>query len=59
MFWMHEEQIGADHVDRDADFIEHFLPPETVKELEHLLQLHDKTLKLPPSVHPIETQGAA
>lgn len=53
MFLMHEEQLSADHVDRDADLIEHFLPKEIVLELERLLQVHDKELKLPPSVHPI------
>lgn len=55
MFLMHEEQLAADHVDRDADLIEHFLPRETVLELERLLHVHDKTLKLPPSVHPIHS----
>lgn len=53
MFLMHEEQLAADHVDRDADMIEHFLSKEIVVELERLLHVHDKELKLPPSVHPI------
>ncbi len=57
MFLMHEEQLAADHVDRDADEIEHFLPRESVKELERLLQVHDKELKLPPSVHPIPQEA--
>ncbi len=52
MFLMHEGQLGADHVDRDADFVEHHLPRELIDELERLLQLHGRTLELPPSVHP-------
>ena len=55
MFLMHEEQLKADHVDRDADLIEHFLPREIVRELEQLMRIHDRQLKLPASVHPLET----
>jgi hypothetical protein len=40
-------------VDRDADFIEHFLPREIVLQLEQLLHTHGREPKLPPSVHPI------
>jgi manganese/zinc/iron transport system permease protein len=53
MFLMHESQLAADHVDRDADFIEHFLSTEIVSELERLLHIHGIEPKLPPSVHPI------
>jgi manganese/zinc/iron transport system permease protein len=53
MFLMHESQLAADHVDRDADFVEHFLSPEIVVELERLLEVHGLQPKLPPSVHPI------
>ncbi|MFQ5511199.1 MAG: metal ABC transporter permease [Candidatus Krumholzibacteriia bacterium] len=53
MFLMHESQLAADHVDRDADFIEHFLSVEIVGELERLLEIHGREPKLPPSVHPI------
>ena len=53
MFLMHEGQLGADHVDRDADFIEHHLDRETVEELERLLRVHGRELELPPSVHPL------
>jgi manganese/zinc/iron transport system permease protein len=53
MFLMHESQLGADHVDRDADFIEHFLPHDIVMELERLLEVHDRDPKLPESVHPL------
>jgi manganese/zinc/iron transport system permease protein len=53
MFLMHESQLAADHVDRDADFIEHFLSKDVVSELERLLKIHGREPKLPPSVHPI------
>lgn len=54
MFLMHEGHLAADHVDRGADWIEHFLPPDTVGELERLLKTHGMELKLPPSVHPLD-----
>ncbi len=53
MYLMHEEQFGAERVHREADFIEHYLTRDSVEELEKLLQLHDRTPKLPPSVHPL------
>lgn len=53
MFLMHEGQLGADHVDRDADFIEHHLPRDIVAELEHLMRLHGREPELPASVHPV------
>ncbi|MFN3652905.1 MAG: metal ABC transporter permease [Armatimonadota bacterium] len=55
MFLMHEGQLGADHVDRDADLIEHLLPRDTVEELERLLRVHGRALELPPSVHPVRS----
>lgn len=55
MYLMYEEEFDADHVDRDADFIEHFLTPETVNELERLLDSHGLNLKQPPTAHPIAT----
>jgi manganese/zinc/iron transport system permease protein len=53
MFLMYESQMGADHVHRDADFVEHHLSLDTVRELERLLQVHGLEPKLPPSVHPV------
>jgi Mn-dependent DtxR family transcriptional regulator len=53
MFLMHEGQLGADHVDRDADAIEHHLTRDTVAELERLLRVHGREPELPPSVHPV------
>lgn len=54
MYLMHQSLISADHVDREADEIEHFLPADVIQRLEDLLQAHQLELKLPPSVHPIE-----
>jgi manganese/zinc/iron transport system permease protein len=53
MFLMHEGQLGADHVDRDADYIEHHLSRDIVAELERLLRVHGRAPELPPSVHPV------
>jgi manganese/zinc/iron transport system permease protein len=53
MFLMHEGQLGADHVDRDADFIEHHLSHDIVAELERLLRMHGREPQVPPSVHPV------
>ncbi|MGV3722390.1 MAG: metal ABC transporter permease [Actinomycetota bacterium] len=53
MFLMHEGLLNADHVDRDADMIEHHLPADTVAELERLLRLHGREMELSPSVHPV------
>jgi manganese/zinc/iron transport system permease protein len=48
MFLMYEGQLGVDHIDRDADAIEHWLKPEVVNELEHFLRLHGLEPKLLP-----------
>ena len=53
MFLMHEGQLGADHVDRDADFIEHHLSHDIVAELERLLRMHGLEQQVPPCVHPV------
>lgn len=53
MFLMHEANLATDHVDRDADEIEHFLDPRTIEELEKLLRLHNREPRLLPSVHPL------
>ncbi|HUX05735.1 MAG TPA: metal ABC transporter permease [Acidobacteriota bacterium] len=57
MFLMHEGQLGSDHVHRDADEVEHHMPTELEAELEKLLAFQGIEMKLPPSIHPIETQG--
>ncbi len=55
MFLMHEGQLGADHVDRDADLIEHHLSKDTVAELERLLRVHGREPEMPASIHPLHT----
>lgn len=49
MFLMYEGQLGVDHVDRDADYIEHYLPERTVDELERYLRLHGLEPRLRPA----------
>ncbi|MFB3786529.1 MAG: metal ABC transporter permease [bacterium] len=53
MYLMHEHDLRADHVDRDADVIEHVLNPDIVAELEELLRRHGMEPKRPPSAHPL------
>ena len=48
MFLMYEGQLGVDHIDRDADTIEHWLAPEVVNELERFLRMHGLEPKLLP-----------
>jgi manganese/zinc/iron transport system permease protein len=38
MFLMYETSLGAVAVDRDADTVEHFLPPEAIEQLEIMLR---------------------
>lgn len=53
MYLMHEADFAVDHVDRDADDIEHYLPPDVVEELERRLQMEGREPVVPPSVHPL------
>lgn len=53
MYLMYEADFQFDHVDRDADDIEHHLPPEVVAELERRLHTEHSESALPPSVHPL------
>ncbi len=50
---MYEADFAVDHVDRDADDIEHFLPPDVVAELERRLKDGYGRTDVPPSVHPL------
>jgi manganese/zinc/iron transport system permease protein len=50
VFLMYEGQLGVDHVDRDADTIEHYLSDATVAELERFLEIHGIVPKLDPAV---------
>lgn len=53
MFLMYEADFAVDHVDRDADDIEHFLPTDVVAELERRLKELYGPSDVPPSVHPL------
>jgi DtxR family Mn-dependent transcriptional regulator len=51
MFLMYETTFGVPRVHRDADAVEHFLPPEVIGQLEELLRHHDLEPRLkPPAV---------
>lgn len=54
LFLVRRVDIAPDHVDRDADDVEHALPAELIKELEDELAAEGR-LPVPPSPHPIET----
>lgn len=54
MFLMHEAELAVEHVDRDADVLEHHLPESVVAQLERLLREHGREPALPPSAHPLE-----
>lgn len=53
MFLTYEADFAVDHVDRDADDIEHFLPPDVVAELERRMKAEYGEGDVPPSVHPL------
>ncbi len=59
MYLVEQASIAADHVDRDADELEHVLPPEMVRQLESRLRSEGRWPedRIPASVHPLE--GAA
>jgi manganese/zinc/iron transport system permease protein len=58
MFLIHEAQIAADHVDRDADEFEHILPVDLQQRLERLLVAAGRWPKgaalPPPSPHALD-----
>ena len=45
-FLMYETSLGAQSVDRDADAVEHFLPPEAVAQLEELMRKQGREPRL-------------
>lgn len=56
LFLIEQAQIAADHVDRDADEIEHVLPPSVIAQLEaRLLAEHARRpqFSVPQSPHPV------
>ena len=54
MFLAYEADFAIDHVDRDADDIEHYLPAEVVRELERRMGIEDEAGAFPESVHPLD-----
>lgn len=61
LFLIQGANIASDHVDRDADSIEHFLPAEMVDDLEGILarqgRLPAVAGHLPESPHELPSQG--
>lgn len=59
LYLVEQASIAADHVDRDADELEHILPPEMLHQLEDRLKQKGRWPedRVPASVHPLE--GAA
>jgi len=62
LFLIEQAAIAPDHVDRDADAIEHVLPPELLTQLEaRLAELGRHPKPVPPSPHaisPFDKAGA-
>jgi manganese/zinc/iron transport system permease protein len=63
LFLIQGANIASDHVDRDADAIEHLLPPEMVDGLEAALSAQGRLPSvagdLPESPHELPAQSAA
>jgi len=55
IYLVEQASVAADHVDRDADEIEHMLKPELIAELDARLQAEGRFPRgvMPVSVHPI------
>jgi manganese/zinc/iron transport system permease protein len=63
LFLIQGANIASDHVDRDADSIEHYLPADMVDDLEEMLarqgRLPGRTGQLPESPHELPSQASA
>jgi manganese/zinc/iron transport system permease protein len=60
IFLMERASIAADHVDRDADEIEHFLPPALIAQLEEELRRQGRLPQaIPLSPHRLPGEGIA
>ena len=57
LFLIRHADIAPDHVDRDADMIEHVLPAETIAKLEEELRALGRG-PLPESPHPLDRPTA-
>jgi manganese/zinc/iron transport system permease protein len=58
LYLIHHADIAPQRVDRDADAIEHVLEPETVAELESLLNAELGERRMPNDPHASSTEGA-
>jgi len=56
LYLIEEAELRSDHVDRDADLIEHMLTPETLDKLEERLRVSGR---LPSSPHPVAQHSDA
>ncbi|MFV1994622.1 MAG: iron chelate uptake ABC transporter family permease subunit [Verrucomicrobiales bacterium] len=59
LYLIRHADIAPNHVDRDADMVEHVLGGELVRQLERELLASKAAAEIPASPHPIETPGAA
>lgn len=57
LYLIEQADIATDHVDRDADEIEHILPPEVIAQLEARLLSQGRKPLVPPSPHAIVGTG--
>ena len=49
MFLMYETSLGEQSIDRDADAVEHFLPPEALAQLEAMMRQNGLEPRLKPA----------
>jgi len=49
MFLMYETSLGPQSIDRDADAVEHFLPPEALVHLEEMMRQNGLEPRLKPA----------
>jgi Mn-dependent DtxR family transcriptional regulator len=48
MFLMYETSLGPQSIDRNADAVEHFLPPEALAQLEEMMRQNGLEPRLKP-----------
>ncbi len=57
IFLVEQASIAPDHVHRDADDIEHVLPPELIRQLEARLDAESPPATVPASVHDVREEA--
>jgi len=61
LYMMQHADIAPDHVDRDADDVEHLLPEELIVKLEQQLaaegRLPTAVAEVPDSPHELQSEG--